>query len=153
MAPVILDYGVIAKNNSLYNTLSIFDVWIAGQVMGLLLSTHGNEKVSGVEKLAVAKARLLYDVLEKYPQMYHVVPRKAVRSRMNLCFRIAGGDAEFEKKWLAGAEERGLLGLKGHRSVGGIRISNCELAFLPTTWKSLIPLALLPSNHIFTRSV
>jgi phosphoserine aminotransferase len=45
---------------------------------------------------------------------------------MNICFRINGGDADKEKAFLAGAEKKGLLGLKGHRSVGGIRASNCE---------------------------
>ena len=43
---------------------------------------------------------------------------------MNICFRIGGGDEGMEKAFLKGAEERGLLGLKGHRSVGGIRVSN-----------------------------
>lgn len=124
VAPVILDYGVIAKNNSLYNTLSIFDVWVAGEVMGLLLASHGDKKVSGAEEVATAKANLLYDALEKHPDVYQIVPSKRVRSRMNLCFRVAHGDPDVEKQWLAGAEERGLLGLKGHRSVGGIRISN-----------------------------
>ena len=42
---------------------------------------------------------------------------------MNVCFRIKGGDAALEKQFLKGAEERGLLGLKGHRSVGGVRAS------------------------------
>ncbi len=122
---------MIAKNNSLYNTLSIFDVWIAGEVMQLLLSAYGEEKVSGVEEVATAKAKLLYGTLEKYPDLYRIVPSARVRSRMNLCFRVAGGDASVEKEWLAGAEERGFLGLKGHRSVGGIRISNCKLFKLP----------------------
>ncbi len=43
---------------------------------------------------------------------------------MNICFRIKGGDEAAEKEFLGGAEERGLLGLKGHRSVGGVRASN-----------------------------
>ena len=45
---------------------------------------------------------------------------------MNICFRVGGGDVEKEKAFLAGAEKRGLLGLKGHRSLGGIRASSCE---------------------------
>ncbi|KAI9778316.1 MAG: Phosphoserine transaminase [Peltula sp. TS41687] len=122
--PVILDYATIAKNNSLYNTLSIFDVWIAGQVMDLQLSTYGDKKVSGMEDVARKKADLLYGVLDKYADVYHVVPHKTARSRMNICFRVAGGNADKEKEWLKGAEEKGLMGLKGHRSVGGIRISN-----------------------------
>ncbi|KAI9885464.1 MAG: translation termination inhibitor protein itt1 [Watsoniomyces obsoletus] len=124
VAPIILDFATMAKNNSLYNTLPIFDVWIAGQVMHSLLTGFGDRKLAGQEEMASAKAELLYSVLDKYPGVYTVVPNKNVRSRMNLCFRVAGGEEEVEKKWLKGAEERGLLGLKGHRSVGGIRISN-----------------------------
>ena len=45
---------------------------------------------------------------------------------MNICFRVHGGDADKEKAFLSGAEKKGLLGLKGHRSVGGIRASNCK---------------------------
>ncbi|GIK06496.1 phosphoserine transaminase [Aspergillus viridinutans] len=121
---VVLDYGTIAKNNSLYNTLPIFNLWIAGQVMAELVQTYGEQKVSGQEQISNRKAEILYSVLDKYPQVYHVVPDKSVRSRMNLCFRVYGGDAEKEKEFLAGAEKRLLQGLKGHRSVGGIRASN-----------------------------
>ena len=124
-APVIFDYGTIAKNNSLYNTLSIFDVWMAGQVMGTTLATYGDRKVSGQEEVTNTKAQLLYSVIDRNPEIYHVVPRKNVRSRMNICFRVSGGDEQVEKSWLNGAESRGLTGLRGHRSVGGIRISNC----------------------------
>jgi phosphoserine aminotransferase len=126
IAPIILDFPTMAKNNSLYNTLPIFDVWVAGQVMGLLLSQFGDKKLQGMEEVANAKAQRLYGVLDRYPDVYQVVPRPNVRSRMNLCFRIGGANPQLEKEWLAGAEERGLLGLKGHRSVGGIRISNCK---------------------------
>ena len=94
--------------------------------MSSLLSRYHEKKVFGMEELANAKANLLYDILDKYPEVYHVVPNKRVRSRMNICFRISGGDAEAEKRWLKGAEEKGLMGLKGHRSVGGIRCSNCK---------------------------
>lgn len=69
---------------------------------------------------------MLYEELDKWPKAYTVVPDKSARSRMNVCFRVSGADAEKEKAWLAEAEKRGLLALKGHRSVGGIRASNCE---------------------------
>jgi phosphoserine aminotransferase len=126
VGPIVFDWPTIAKNNSLYNTLPIFDVWIAGQVMQSLVQTYGAKKISGQEAISAEKATLLYDVLDKYPQTYRVVPDKSVRSRMNVCFRVGGGDADKEKAFLAGAEERGLYGLKGHRSVGGIRASNCK---------------------------
>ncbi|KAK3670935.1 Phosphoserine transaminase [Recurvomyces mirabilis] len=127
IGPVVLDWPTIAKNNSLYNTLPIFDVWIAGQVIQRLLEQAPDAKsprISVQEAESNEKAGLLYAVLDEFPGMYQVVPDKSVRSRMNLCFRIKHGDAEAEKAFLKGAEGRGLLGLKGHRSVGGIRASN-----------------------------
>lgn len=120
----MLDYATIAKNNSLYNTLPIFNLWIAGQVMADLMSAFGAQKVSGQEEIANTKAQLIYGALDKYPEVYRVVPDKSVRSRMNICFRVHGGDDAKEKEFLAGAEKRFLQGLKGHRSVGGMRASN-----------------------------
>lgn len=122
--PVVLDYATIAKNNSLYNTLPIFNLWIAGQVMADLVGAFGAQKVSGQEEIAKQKADLIYGALDKYPQVYQVVPDKSIRSRMNICFRVHGGDDAKEKEFLAGAEKRLLQGLKGHRSVGGMRASN-----------------------------
>ena len=133
LPPVIFSFSTIAKNNSLYNTLPIFNLYVATLVLQSLVSTFGPQKVSGQEGVADQKAKLLYDTLDAYPETYHVVPDKSVRSRMNLCFRIISGpksegevspDEAKEKAFLAGAEKRGLLGLKGHRSVGGIRASN-----------------------------
>jgi phosphoserine aminotransferase len=126
VGPVVLDYPTIAKNNSLYNTLPIFDVWVAGQVMSGLVNSYGTKRIGGQEAISNEKARSIYDTLDKYPDVYRVVPDKSVRSRMNICFRVNGGDADKEKAFLAGAEKKGLLGLKGHRSVGGIRASNCK---------------------------
>ena len=104
--------------------MPIFSIWIAGQVMRFLLSTHGSQKLAGQEKLSNAKAKIIYDILDSHSDIYQVVPLKTSRSRMNICFRIRGGDATREKEFIEGAEEKLLQGLKGHRSVGGIRISN-----------------------------
>ncbi|KAJ5779005.1 hypothetical protein N7457_006725 [Penicillium paradoxum] len=122
--PIVLDYAIIAKNNSLYNTLPIFNLWIAGQVMADLMTEFGAQKVNGQEEVANNKAQLIYGALDKYPQVYQVVPDASVRSRMNICFRVSGGDDAKEKAFIAGAEKRLLQGLKGHRSVGGMRASN-----------------------------
>jgi phosphoserine aminotransferase len=127
VGPVVLDWPTVAKNNSLYNTLPIFDVWIAGQVMQRLLDIHpstSGPKIAGQQAESDKKASLLYSTLDKYSQVYQVVPDKSARSRMNICFRVKGGDAEAEKNFNKSAENQGLFGLKGHRSVGGIRISN-----------------------------
>lgn len=88
-----------------------------------ILSTYDN-KVAGQEEVANSKAKIIYDILDASPEVYQIVPDKSVRSRMNICFRVHHGDAKKEKEFLAGAEERMLQGLKGHRSVGGIRASN-----------------------------
>lgn len=119
--PIVLDYATIAKNNSLYNTLSIFDVYIAGLVLKSLLKNFPN-KVDGQQAVAEKKADLIYGALEAHPEVYEIVPHKSVRSKMNICFRIVAPKAE--KDFLSGATSLGLTGLKGHRSVGGIRASN-----------------------------
>ncbi|KAL4994674.1 pyridoxal phosphate-dependent transferase [Aspergillus recurvatus] len=125
VAPTILDYSVAHKNNSLYNTLSIFDVYVAGQVLKKLLNDFP-DKVDGQQVVAERKARKVYETLEAYPEVYRIVPDKAVRSRMNICFRVIknGNVDESEKTFLKGGTERGITGMKGHRSVGGIRVSN-----------------------------
>lgn len=126
VGPVVLDWPTLAKNNSLYNTLSIFDVWIAGAVMQRLLdaSVSSSPRIATQQAQSQEKASIIYTILDNAPEVYQVVPDKSVRSRMNICFRIKGGDADAEKAFVKAAESRGLLGLKGHRSVGGIRISN-----------------------------
>ncbi|KAF4437430.1 tRNA modification GTPase [Fusarium acutatum] len=122
--PIIFSYETIAKNNSLYNTLSIFDVYIAGQVLKKSLSTYN--KVEGQEAVSAKKAELIYGALDAHPDVYRVVPDKSVRSRMNICFRVTkNGDTDgTEKAFLKEATAQGLTGLKGHRSVGGIRASS-----------------------------
>ncbi|KAI5924338.1 phosphoserine aminotransferase [Camillea tinctor] len=123
--PVVFTYETIAKNNSLYNTLSIFDVYIAGQVLKKLLNTYP-DKVDGQEAVANAKSALIYNALEAHPNVYKIVPDKSVRSRMNICFRVTvnGETDKAESEFLKKGTELGLTGLKGHRSVGGIRASN-----------------------------
>ncbi|EHL03807.1 putative Phosphoserine aminotransferase [Glarea lozoyensis 74030] len=125
IGPIVLSYETIAKNNSLYNTLSIFDVYIAGQVLKSLLATF-TDKVDGQQAVADKKAQLIYAALDAHPESFKVVPAKDARSRMNICFRVTHLESvdESEKLFLKGAVEKGLTGLKGHRSVGGIRASN-----------------------------
>lgn len=87
IGPIVLSYETIAKNNSLYNTLSIFDVYIAGLVLKKLLATFP-DKVDGQEAVADKKAKLIYEALESQPDVYQIVPAPACRSRMNICFRV-----------------------------------------------------------------
>lgn len=118
--PIMLCYPILAKNNSLYNTLPVLDVFICREVMKGLIARGG---LKAQEQVAVRKAENLYGVLEEL-EGFDIVSKKGARSRMNIVFRIKGGDEEKEEAFVKGAEERGLLGLKGHRSVGGLRISN-----------------------------
>lgn len=144
LPPIVFSFSTIASNNSLYNTLPIFNLYVATVVLQSLVSRYG--KVEGQEEVANQKAKLIYDTLDAYPDLYHVVPDKSARSRMNICVRIISGrkseggvtpDEAKEKAFLAGAEKRGLLGLKGHRSVGGLRASNYN-AVLPENVQKLV---------------
>ncbi|KID80775.1 uncharacterized protein G6M90_00g005910 [Metarhizium brunneum] len=123
--PIVFQYETIAKNNSLYNTLSIFDVYVAGRVLKKLLQTYP-DKVQGQQAVSEKKAQLIYNALEAFPDIYKVIPNKAVRSRVNICFRVTKGDNvdAAEKAFLEQGVAQGLTGLKGHRSLGGIRASN-----------------------------
>lgn len=98
---------------------------MAGQVLKKLLRTYP-DKVNGQEAVSDKKAKLIYGALEAHPEVYRVVPDKSVRSKMNICFRVTkGGEVDAtEKAFLKEATAQGLTGLKGHRSVGGIRASS-----------------------------
>lgn len=106
--------------------LSTFpSVYVAGQVLKNLLQTYP-DKVSGQEAVSEKKAQLIYGALEANSEVYKIVPAKSARSNMNICFRVTkGGEVDAsEKAFLKQATAQGLTGLKGHRSVGGIRASS-----------------------------
>jgi phosphoserine aminotransferase len=118
--PVVFDYLIAYQNNSLYNTLPIFSLHIADLVFRHLLSLGG---IEAQEQRNAEKARLLYTMLEKAEKegKLDLVVQPGVRSRMNIPFKFKTKDidAEFVKE----AEKLGMMQLKGHRSVGGIRAS------------------------------
>ncbi|XP_011305706.1 probable phosphoserine aminotransferase [Fopius arisanus] len=120
VCPSVLDYTIMANDNSLYNTPPTFQIYVVGRVFGWI-KQHGG--VEGMERLSLIKSKLIYDVIEKSNGFYSCPVKSNSRSRMNLPFRIGKNDEELEVKFLAGAAERGMLQLKGHRSVGGIRAS------------------------------
>lgn len=75
---------------------------------------------------SIKKSKLIYDVIDEYNDFYHCPVDKNSRSRMNVPFRIGNsldGDENLEKEFLKAAESEGMIQLKGHRSVGGIRAS------------------------------
>lgn len=98
-------------------------MYIAGRVLKRLLLQHP-DKVQGQQAISEEKARIIYKALDAYPDIYQIIPDKAVRSRMNICFRIKGGDSAAEDAFLKDGATLGLTGLKGHRDAGGIRASN-----------------------------
>lgn len=94
--------------------------------MGLVFQwIKRNGGLEGMAQNAKRKSQLIYDLIDQSNGFYCCPVEKNVRSRMNLPFRIgsATGDDDLEKKFLKIAESRGLIQLKGHRSVGGIRAS------------------------------
>jgi phosphoserine aminotransferase len=79
--------------------------------------------VPGIQKRNDAKAKLLYDTIETSGGFYRCPVENAARSKMNVVFRVAGGDEAMEKQFAKEAEAAGLAGTPGHRSVGGMRVS------------------------------
>ena len=84
--------------------------------------------MAGQEAIANAKAEKIYRILDNNPRVFQLVNEKNVRSRMNICFGV--GDPGNEKQFLEGSEQRSIQGIKGHRSVGGIRVSNYNAVHL-----------------------
>ncbi|KAI8806757.1 pyridoxal phosphate-dependent transferase [Cladochytrium replicatum] len=123
--PTILDYKIYAENQSLYNTPPAYSIYICGLVYDWLRNEVGG--VEAMEKLNKKKATLLYDTIEQSGGFYRCAVKPGYRSNMNVPFRIYGADGkpseEVEKKFAKESEAAGLLQLKGHRSVGGIRAS------------------------------
>jgi len=106
-----------AANDSMVNTPPTYAIYIAGLVFEWLLAQGG---VAAIEARNVAKAKLLYDCLDR-SGFYLTTVRKEDRSRMNAPFKLR--DASLDEALLQGAKERGMIQLKGHRAVGGMRAS------------------------------
>ncbi len=115
--PLLMDYGLIAKNKSMYNTPPTYSIYIAKLVFEWLKEKGG---VEAIEKVNEEKAKLLYDYLDT-TSFYQAPVKPSSRSTMNVVFTLH--DKNLEKKFLEGAEEKGLHGLEGHRLVGGLRAS------------------------------
>jgi phosphoserine aminotransferase len=114
----MLNYKIHAENNSLYNTPPVFGIYIIGLVAKWLLNLGGLEAIA---KINDEKAKLIYDAIDNSNGFYRGHAEKDSRSKMNITFRLPS--EELEKKFVKEATEKGLVGLKGHRSVGGLRAS------------------------------
>ena len=116
--PSMLDYKLMADNDSMYNTPPCYAIYIAGLVYEWLLNDVGG--LENMKAYNEKKSAILYDYLDS--QDYYIAPtKKESRSMMNVTF--VTGDAELDKKFAADAAKEGLKSLKGHRSVGGMRAS------------------------------
>jgi len=117
MTPTMLDYKTAADNDSMYNTPPTWGWYLAGLVFKWLKAQGG---LAAMEVINRRKAEKLYGYIDA-SGFYSNPVEVASRSLMNIPFVLA--DASLDKAFLAGAEEAGLLNLKGHRSVGGMRAS------------------------------
>jgi phosphoserine aminotransferase len=115
--PTAFDYQVVAANGSMFNTPPTWAIYIAGLVFAWIEDQGG---LAEIERCNVAKARLLYDALDG-SDFYANRVDPACRSRMNVPFFLA--EDALNPAFLAGARDAGLLQLKGHKSVGGMRAS------------------------------
>lgn len=115
--PTLFDYAVQAENDSMYNTPPCYAIYIAGLVFKHLKSKGG---VEAMEKQNIRKAALLYDLIDS-SEFYKSPVAKEARSRMNVPFTLA--NPELDEQFLKDAKSAGMIQLKGHRSVGGMRAS------------------------------
>ena len=115
--PTMLSYKVLAENNSLYNTPNTFGVYIFGLVMQWLKSLGG---LAAISRLNQRKAAMLYSEIDR-TGFYRGTAQVESRSLMNITFRLPS--EELEKTFDRQASAAGFDGLKGHRSVGGLRAS------------------------------
>ena len=115
--PTLLNYKIMADNDSLFNTPPCYNIYVCGLVFKWLLNLGG---LSEIQKRNEEKAQILYDFLDK-SNMFKGTVDKEYRSLMNVPFVTDSDD--LNKKFIAEASEKGFINLKGHRSVGGMRAS------------------------------
>ena len=120
--PSAFDYQLVADNQSMYNTPPTWGIYIAGLTFRWLLrQTEGDATgIAAMERRNIAKAKLLYDTIDA-SALYSNRIDGGCRSRMNIPFLLS--NEALNDSFLAGAKARGLLQLKGHKSVGGMRAS------------------------------
>jgi phosphoserine aminotransferase len=117
LCPTAFEYRTVAQHDSMYNTPPTFGIYIAGLVFKWLKAQGG---LDGMEARNIAKAKLLYDTIDA-TGFYSNAVDPACRSRMNVPFYLR--DERLNDAFLKGAKANGMVQLKGHRSVGGMRAS------------------------------
>ena len=117
--PTMLDYRTHIDGGSMFNTPPVFPIFVMNETLKWLKGIGG---VEAVNKINVQKAGLLYDEIDRNP-LFVGTASKEDRSIMNVCFVMAPGYESLQDEFMAYAKERGMVGIKGHRSVGGFRAS------------------------------
>lgn len=117
--PAMLDYRNHIEKLSMYNTPPVFSIFMMNETLKWLKSIGG---VPAIQKINQRKADLLYSEIDRNP-LFVGTAAKEDRSLMNVCFVMAPGYEALQDEFLAFAKERGMIGIKGHRSVGGFRAS------------------------------
>jgi phosphoserine aminotransferase len=117
ITPSVFHWKEQAESDSMLNTPATYSIYIAGLVFAWLKAQGG---VAAIERINIAKAALLYDYLDR-TDFYRNPVQREDRSRMNVPFKLH--DESLDDAFLKGAKERGMVQLKGHRAVGGMRAS------------------------------
>ena len=115
----ILQYRTHIKSHTLYNTPPSYAIYMISLMVDWFKEEGG---VEVFEKRSLAKSQLLYDIIDE-DDFYSNKVRKEDRSTMNVIFRVNQGDEELENLFVEKAKERGIVGIKGHRIAGGMRVS------------------------------
>jgi phosphoserine aminotransferase len=116
--PAMLDYKLLTESHSLHNTPPTWGIYALGLTLQWLIGIGG---LAAIHQRNEAKARLVYDVIDASGGFYRGHAQSDSRSRMNVTFRLP--TADLEKQFVKKSEAEGFVGLKGHRSVGGLRAS------------------------------
>ncbi len=116
--PTMLRYATHAKNNSLYNTPPVFGVYMLNLVLGWI---EGNGGLAAIGQVNQQKAQVVYDAIDRSGEFYRGHAQPDSRSLMNITFRLP--EEALERQFVKQAKEEGMIGLGGHRSVGGVRAS------------------------------
>jgi phosphoserine aminotransferase len=117
--PTMLDYRIHIENGSMFNTPPVLPIYSALETLRWLKANGG---LAAMEKKNIAKAELLYNEIDRN-KLFVGTAAKEDRSRMNVCFVMNPEYQELEAEFLKFASDRGMVGIKGHRSVGGFRAS------------------------------
>ncbi len=116
--PTMLNYKTHADKDSLYNTPPAFPIYLVKLVLEWVKKQGG---LAAVEKVNDAKQKVIYGLIDEHPAYFKGTVQKDSRSWANITLRLPSED--LEKKLIAEAKQKGFVGIKGHRSVGGIRVS------------------------------